>query len=86
MEKKIPKWLTYKEGVTIALRKAVPVDQVDGNGDARDTARFKPPHRHRVFKKVSKQLKQAEDLWNWGETKAGIDFEKIKQCVDVGNP
>lgn len=80
-EVKIPKWLQYREGVTIARRPQLDIDDVEEDGTARDTSRPRPPHRWKVKKRTEKRLKEMEALRDWGEKKGKLTSESIKECM-----
>lgn len=81
---KIPKWLRVKEGVTVAVRPDLEIDLVEGDGTAKDSVRYRPPHKYRVSKKVDKRLKQMEELRKWGEDKGKLNLENIQE--HMGRP
>lgn len=48
----------------IAPRPILPVDSLEGDGDARDTVRKRPPQKWKTTKKITRKLKEAEE-WVW---------------------
>lgn len=61
-EVKLPKFLRpYKENKTLSDRPRLPIDELEGDGDARNTAKGRPSQKTRTYKQVSRRLAEAEE-------------------------
>lgn len=58
---KNPRWLT-NPAFTVSVRPKLPIDEIEEDGTALDTARPVPPQRYKSIKKAEKRLKEAE-IW-----------------------
>lgn len=65
---KVPKWLR-PTGTLPTGRPELPIDQVEENGTALDTAHGRPSLRFRTYKKVKRRLAEMEELHEWIEKK-----------------
>ena len=66
---KIPKWLKAR-GKSFSDRGSLPIDEVEGDGTALDTAPNRPPYKWRTYKQVKRRIAEMEELHDWIEKKA----------------
>lgn len=69
MANKVPRFLKTT-GFTVSGRPELPIDSLDGEGTAKDSARPRVPHKVRIWKRTKRKLMLMEE---W------VDFVKEKR-------
>lgn len=71
LDSKVPKWLQGPPNLNIDTSA---IDLLEGDGTAKDTARHRPPHKWKTYKKVKKRIKEVEELYDFGEKRVTDTF------------
>lgn len=61
---------------TVSSRPRLPIDAVDGDGTVLDVMKTKPSYKYSTFKKVSRQIQDAEVLKQFAESKGVLAPDK----------